>query len=106
MKPEAKALMESVAVKFGQIEVTSVCDGRHAKHSKHYRGEAFDFRPMTSGKTQAIVRYLKASDEVGGVGTYRNGLIHADVGERKLAWGGGGSFTKKTGRNSRYASLR
>lgn len=89
MKPEARRLLLEIAARFGKIEVASACDGRHAIRSAHYVGKAFDFRPYSAPRAD-VVAFLKASPHVGGVGTYSNGLIHADVSDRKMAWHGSG----------------
>jgi hypothetical protein len=89
LKAEARRLMRAIADRFGKIEVASACDGRHARRSAHYVGKAFDFRPYGASRAE-IVAFLKASPDVGGVGAYPNGLIHADVGDRKMAWFGRG----------------
>lgn len=89
MKEEARRLLREIASRFGKIEVASACDGRHAIRSAHYVGKAFDFRPYQATRAE-VVAFLKAAPHVGGVGTYSNGLIHADVSDRKMAWHGSG----------------
>ena len=89
MKEEARRLLREIAARFGKIEVASACDGRHAIRSAHYVGKAFDFRPFQATRAE-VVAFLKAAPHVGGVGTYSNGLIHADVSDRKMAWHGSG----------------
>lgn len=89
MTSEARSLMRTIAQRFGKIEIASACDGRHARRSAHYVGKAFDFRPFQATRAE-VVAFLKGSPDVGGVGTYSNGLIHADVGDRKMAWHGRG----------------
>lgn len=89
MTPDALRLLQEIATRFGKIEVASACDGRHARRSAHYVGKAFDFRPYSASRAD-VVAFLKAAPHVGGVGTYANGLIHADVADRKMAWHGRG----------------
>ena len=96
-KPEVWDMLHKVAARVGPLEITSGCDGHHARGSYHYRGMAADFRPMkASASTVAAV--LRSMPEVGGVGTYGNGLLHADIRAKKFAWHG---F-----RRSRFASAR
>ena len=50
--------------------------------------------------------FAGAIDNVGGVGTYSNGLVHADVGERELSWyGHKRSRYASASKRSRYARL-
>ena len=96
LKPETKAMIAELVAKIGPIQITSTCGGRHARHSQHYSGKAIDFRPMATSprKAAAAARSLAS---VGGVGSYSNGLIHADVGAREASWYGQ--------KRSRYASV-
>lgn len=103
LKPEARAMITALVAKIGPIEITSTCGGRHARHSQHYAGRAVDFRPLavSARKAAAAARSL---DSVGGVGTYSNGLVHADVGLREASWhgrGSGGRRYVRVARNSR-----
>jgi hypothetical protein len=86
-RPEIWGVMNKLAARIGRIEITSGCDGKHARHSFHYVGQAVDFRPMQASP-RAAVAVLRTFAEVGGIGTYSNGLLHADVGARKFAWHG------------------
>ena len=101
MTSEARTLMRTIAQRFGKIEIASACDGRHARRSAHYVGKAFDFRPYQATRAE-VVAFLKASPNVGGVGTYPNGLIHADVGDRKMAWYGRGGRAWPIGIDGSY----
>lgn len=97
LKPEAIAMIKELTDKIGPIEITSTCGGRHAKRSQHYSGNAIDFRPRaTSARKAAAV--AKTLDNVGGVGTYSNGLVHVDVGDLQISW-----FGRKGGANRRLA---
>lgn len=87
LRPEVWSILHKVAARVGRLEVTSGCDGRHAKRSYHYSGRAVDFRPMQAS-SRAAVAVLRTMPDVGGIGTYSNGLVHADVGARKFAWHG------------------
>ncbi|MDP3257917.1 MAG: DUF882 domain-containing protein [Bosea sp. (in: a-proteobacteria)] len=87
LKAETLAMIRELVDKIGPIQITSTCGGRHARNSQHYRGKAIDFRPLatTPRKAAAVAKTL---DAVGGVGSYSNGLVHVDVGDRQLAWYG------------------
>lgn len=105
LKSETKAMIAELVAKIGPIQITSTCGGRHARHSQHYSGRAIDFRPMATSarKAAAVARSL---DSVGGVGTYSNGLVHADVGAREISWyGHKRSRYASASKSSRYARL-
>ncbi len=101
LKPETLAMIKELVAKIGPIQITSTCGGRHARRSQHYRGNAIDFRPLATS-TRAAVAAAKALSSTGGVGSYPNGLIHADVGERELSWYG----HKRSKRQVAYAASR
>ncbi|MGX1740751.1 hypothetical protein ACWIEX_04270 [Bosea sp. NPDC055353] len=88
-------MIAELVAKIGPIQITSTCGGRHARHSQHYSGRAIDFRPMATSSRKAAAA-ARAIESVGGVGTYSNGLVHADVGAREASWHGH--------KRSRYAS--
>ena len=85
LRPEMWGVLHKIVARIGRIEITSACDGKHARHSYHYVGKAVDFRPMqvSSRSARAV---LASMPEVGGIGTYTTGFLHADIGERKAAW--------------------
>ncbi len=87
LKPETLAMITALIAKIGPIEITSTCGGRHARHSQHYAGRAIDFRPLETTPRKAAAA-ARAIETVGGVGTYSNGLVHADVGTREASWHG------------------
>lgn len=87
LKPETLAMIKELVAKIGPIQITSTCGGRHARHSQHYRGNAIDFRPLATSPRKAAAA-AKAIESVGGVGSYPNGLVHVDVGDRDIAWYG------------------
>jgi uncharacterized protein YcbK (DUF882 family) len=99
LKPAVWGILHQVAARVGPIEVTSGCDGKHARRSHHYTGGAVDFRPMRASSRLAVA-VLRTLPEVGGIGTYSNGLVHADIGQLKHAWHGGGK------QRIRYARAR
>lgn len=87
LKPETLAMVKELVAKIGAIQITSTCGGRHARNSQHYRGNAIDFRPLATSPRKATA-VAKAIESVGGVGSYSNGLVHVDVGDREIAWYG------------------
>jgi uncharacterized protein YcbK (DUF882 family) len=87
LKPATLAMIKELVAKIGPIQITSTCGGRHARHSQHYSGHAVDFRPLATS-TRKAVAVAKALESTGGVGSYPNGLIHADVGQREASWYG------------------
>ncbi|KPF68447.1 hypothetical protein IP69_11465 [Bosea sp. AAP35] len=100
LKPEAVAMVRELVEKIGPIEITSTCGGRHARNSQHYRGKAIDFRPLKTSPRKAAA-IAKTIDNVGGVGSYSNGLVHVDVGDRRLAWFGKKRANRRVAYNSR-----
>lgn len=97
LKPEAVAMVKTLIDKIGPIQITSTCGGRHARRSQHYQGKAIDFRPLATSARKAVAA-AKAIDGVGGVGSYPNGVVHVDVGDRELSWFG----HKRAGRRYAY----
>lgn len=95
LKSETRAMITALVAKIGPIQITSTCGGRHARHSQHYSGRAIDFRPLAVSARKAAAA-ARSIESVGGVGTYSNGLVHADVGLREASWYGH--------KRSRYAS--
>lgn len=87
LKPEVWSILNKVAARVGRLEITSGCDGKHAKNSYHYSGRAVDFRPMQASAGAALA-VLRSMPEVGGIGSYGNGLLHADVRPTRIAWHG------------------
>jgi hypothetical protein len=106
LKPEVWSILHQVTARFGKIEVTSGCDGRRSPRSLHHSGRAVDFRPMEASP-RAVIAYVRSLPGVGGVGSYANGLVHADVGNLKMSWQGHGKSRRYTLRaKSRYAMQR
>lgn len=98
-------MIAELVAKIGPIQITSTCGGRHARHSQHYSGRAIDFRPMATSSRKAAAA-ARAIESVGGVGTYSNGLVHADVGAREISWyGHKRSRYASASKRSRYARL-
>ncbi len=96
LKPQVWNVLRSVAARVGPLEVTSGCDGRHARRSHHYSGRAVDFRPMRASSRSAIA-VLRSLPQVGGVGSYSKGLVHADIGELRHSWHGQRKGTRLAG---------
>ena len=99
LKSDTRAMIDDLIAKIGPIQITSTCGGRHARHSQHYRGKAIDFRPLATSPRKAVA-VARTLDNIGGVGTYSNGIVHADVGELQHSW-----YGKKRSRYA-YASKR
>lgn len=87
LKPEAVAMIRELVAQIGPIQITSTCGGRHARRSQHYHGKAIDFRPLATSTRRAVAA-AKALESTGGVGSYPNGIVHADVGDREISWYG------------------
>ena len=100
LKAETKAMMRDLQARIGMIEVTSTCGGHHARHSQHYAGRAFDFRPVSVSPSKAVA-VLRSMPGVGGTGSYPNGIVHADVGELRHTWFGHGGRTRIARRATR-----
>lgn len=77
--PELRQVLDEIEVQYGRVKVTSVCRGRHAKRSYHYRGRAVDFR--VARNIGAVARYVRAN--VPGSHHYGGGLFHIDTGPRR-----------------------
>lgn len=99
LKPETLAMISELVAKIGPIKITSTCGGRHARNSQHYSGKAIDFRPLAAS-TRSAVAAAKALASTGGVGSYSNGIVHADVGAREASWYG----HKRSSRQVAYAA--
>jgi len=85
--PVRRALND-VALRFGPVLVRSTHRGNRAfvrtdawRGSYHRDCRAADFR--VSGNPAAILAFLRARHELGGVKRYRNGLFHIDNGPRR-----------------------
>jgi hypothetical protein len=81
LKPQVWGILHRLASNIGRLEITAGCNGRHARHSFHYRGMAVDFRPMQSSQGSAMA-VLRADPAVGGVISEGRGLVHVDIGHR------------------------
>jgi hypothetical protein len=95
LKNETRKLVEAIVARIGAIEITSTCGGRHARRSAHYSGKAIDFRPKAVASRTAVAQ-LRTLPEARGIGSYSNGLLHADVADRDFTWHGRGAGRKVT----------
>lgn len=108
LQPKTRAMIAHITQRVGPIEITSTCGGRHAHNSQHYRGAAIDFRPKHASAATTLAA-LRSMPEVGGIGSYSGGLIHADVGARQASWHGHARHRvahRHHGYGGRYASGR
>ncbi|HEY7085578.1 MAG TPA: D-Ala-D-Ala carboxypeptidase family metallohydrolase [Hyphomicrobiaceae bacterium] len=83
-----RGVLIELAGAFGPLTVRWTCRSRTinarvggAKHSYHLTGNAVDFN-MT-GNYRAILAFLKAKTEVGGLKHYGGGAFHIDTGPRR-----------------------
>lgn len=97
LKPAALAMIKELTDRIGPIQITSTCGGRHARHSQHYAGKAIDFRPLATSARKAVA-VAKSLESTGGVGSYPNGIVHVDVGDREISWYG----HRRSGRRVAY----
>lgn len=88
----ARHLLERVEAQFGPVKVVSTCrpGARIAgtnRISRHASGNAIDFN--AGARKQAIVEWLIANHQSGGVMTYAHkGHIHMDIGRRFVSLAG------------------
>jgi hypothetical protein len=83
-----RTVLVELAQFFGQLRVNSTCRGPGhnarvggAKHSFHLTGHAADFR--VSSSPSAVLAFLRARGDVGGLKHYGGGLFHIDTGPRR-----------------------
>ena len=83
-----RTVLVELAQSFGQLRINSTCRSpRHnarvggAKHSYHLTGHAADFR--VSSSPSAVLAFLRARGDVGGLKHYGGGLFHIDTGPRR-----------------------
>jgi hypothetical protein len=103
LRSETRAMVRHLVARIGPIQITSTCGGRHARRSQHYRGNAVDFRPRATSSRGAVAA-LKRMPGVGGVGSYSNGIVHADVGPLVHSWHGRGSG-RRSARSHRHRQV-
>jgi len=83
-----KSVIADVSRKFGPVTVNSTHRTKSknrkvggAKNSYHIGCRAVDFR--VSGNKSAVLKYLRAHPQVGGVKLYRSGYFHIDNGPKR-----------------------
>jgi uncharacterized protein YcbK (DUF882 family) len=83
-----RTVLVELAQSFGHLQVNSTCRShRHnarvggAKRSFHLTGQAADFR--VSSSPRAVLAFLRARGDVGGLKHYGGGLFHIDTGPRR-----------------------
>jgi hypothetical protein len=81
VKAPVWGILHRLAAHIGTLEITAGCNGRHARHSYHYRGMAVDFRPLHASQGSAMMA-LRRDPAVGGVIAEGRGLVHVDIGHR------------------------
>jgi hypothetical protein len=84
LKPAVWSILHRLTAEVGPIEVTSGCDGRHARNSLHYSGRAADIRALHVPQGVAAA-HLRRMPGVGGLGIEGRGLLHVDVGG-EITW--------------------
>jgi len=90
-----RTVLADVAARFGQITVVSTHQLNTANHSAgsireklHHACHAVDFRPDRE-RIDEVKSYLRSRPEIGGVESYRNGIVHMDLKGSEVASGGG-----------------
>jgi len=89
LPPQLQAALAGVQARFGPVTVISTHRAgariRGGRPSLHASCRAVDFKPAP-GTYRQVAAYLRSSWN-GGVGTYRSGHIHIDLGDN-YRWGG------------------
>ncbi|HVL74281.1 MAG TPA: D-Ala-D-Ala carboxypeptidase family metallohydrolase [Beijerinckiaceae bacterium] len=82
---ELRTVLADVAARFGAVAVVSTDRLNTDNHSPgsarekmHQACRAVDFRPEP-GRVDEIKAYLRSRREIGGVESYRNGVVHVDL---------------------------
>ena len=82
---ELRAVLADVAARFGEVAVVSTHQLNTVNHSSgsireklHNDCKAVDFRPDRS-RIEEIKAYLRTRPGIGGIESYRNGIVHVDV---------------------------
>jgi hypothetical protein len=89
--PKLNAVLADVAARFGAVTVVA---GHQLTTANHVPGSsreklhqdcmALDFRP-DRGRVDEIKAYLRSRPEIGGVDSYRDGVVHMDLGGTAVA---------------------
>jgi hypothetical protein len=85
LPPELRGVLADVAARFGEVTVVSTHQLNTGNHSAgstreklHHDCKAVDIRADRS-RIDEIKAYLRTRREIGGVESYRNGVVHMDV---------------------------
>lgn len=85
LPPALRAVLADVAARFGEVTVVSTHQLNTVNHSAgsireklHHDCKAVDIRPDRN-RIDEVKAYLRARPEIGGVESYRNGVVHMDV---------------------------
>ncbi len=105
IKSEVWGILNRLKAKVGELELTAGCNGKHARHSFHYRGMAMDFRAINASQAK-VMSILKSDPAIGGLIAEHDGLIHVYTGRRGaaktwVAWYGGRHFKHRRAYASR-----
>ena len=80
-----RAVLTDVAARFGDIAIVSTHQLNTANHSPgsireklHHACNAVDIRPARESVDE-VKKYLRSRPEIGGVESYRNGIVHMDL---------------------------
>jgi hypothetical protein len=93
LSAELRAVLADVATQFGNVTVVSTHQLNTSNHSSgsireklHQDCKAADIRPDRS-RIEDIKAYLRTRREIGGIESYRNGVIHIDTNGAAVAAG-------------------
>jgi hypothetical protein len=83
--PVLHAVLADVSARFGAVTVVAMNQLKTVNHVSgsarerlHHNCKAIDFRPERS-RIDEIKAYLRSRPEIGGVESYRDGVIHMDI---------------------------
>jgi hypothetical protein len=91
LPPELRTVLADVAARFGEVTVVSTHQLNTINHSSgsireklHHDCKAVDIRPDRT-RIDEIKAYLRGRQEIGGIESYRNGIVHLDVSNTAVA---------------------
>ena len=113
--PVLNAVLADVSSQFGAVTVVATHQHKTVNHvvgspreKLHHDCKAIDFRPERS-RLEEIKAYLRGRPEIGGVESYRDGVIHMDLAGRAVAMPGASrpaaSGRTQAGRDAAQAGL-
>jgi len=113
--PVLNAVLADVSSQFGAVTVVATHQHKTVNHvvgsareKLHHDCKAIDFRPERS-RLEEIKAYLRGRPEIGGVESYRDGVIHMDLAGRAVAMPGAptpaASGRTQAGRDAAQAGL-